>query len=129
MYCSDARRLTHFPREHLTGGTSHHLLHECHTCLRIFPNQADLTRHSTSNESCQNALPYFPLEGISESTREKIEKLKPNSRLPQGDAIRRWKDIYRILFGPIDDDEMPSCCRHPHPPPVYILTLYSLPRE
>lgn len=104
--------LPYYHREHLYR--CHSLpRYSCPRCFWTSESQVELNRHSRANPPCKTIEQNpNPDDGLNEDQKSKIRSRKYHATGcgPVSEADR-WKQIYRICFPTVEEDEVPSPCK------------------
>lgn len=95
------------PREHLYRK---HALPKftCHRCCEPFDAEEDLQAHARAPEPCQVHDPE-PLDGFNQDQEKRLRSRKKTA----GEELtepEKWRQMYRILFPDVAEDEIPLPC-------------------
>ncbi|KAI8310691.1 hypothetical protein K4K61_000295 [Colletotrichum sp. SAR11_59] len=99
----------HRLKEHLYR---QHRLFTCGRCLEHFKKDDLLQKHVRAEEACAlSSRKMDPAEGMSVETEKQIKsrsKQGKHDKQDKPDEASRWFEIYHILFGDVNIDDLPS---------------------
>lgn len=87
---------------------NYHTIHQCLRCKQLFDSAAILEVHTLAPDSCQ-VQSIEHVDGITSKVKEQLQcrkKAYPGQTEPE-----RWVQIYKIIFQPREEDDVPSPCK------------------
>jgi hypothetical protein len=80
----------------------------CPRCLEIYPTTKDLNLHIKDDDRCNKRTAE---EDESEGfTPEQEQQLRSRENLKGKGHDTRWREVFKILFPDVDDDDIPDPC-------------------
>jgi hypothetical protein len=87
--------------------------HRCGRCWQHFKDEASYRSHQRMTKPC----PLRDIELIEgfDSTQEQSLKSRKRAN-PELSETGKWREVFKILFPDVEDDDIPSPCKYPKRP-------------